>query len=193
MRESFDEILSECIRRLERGGELEAVLSEYPEQADELRPHLEVWASLSSVDEAQATQQGEMRGRRQLLNALAKAGQEESSSLISNLAAKGGSSMRYVAMLAVGAALALGITFLTGNLEFGSGSSTAEADPISECLPLLDLNEDGVTDLDDVLFAKEKLESGEWDIFDVVQRLQAFVDCIEAQVIFPTPTPPPVP
>jgi len=45
MRKSFDEVLQECIRRLETtGGDVEAVLASYPDRAAELRPHLQVWA-----------------------------------------------------------------------------------------------------------------------------------------------------
>ena len=97
MTKRFDEILNECIRQLETsGGDIEATLSRYPEHADELRPHLEVWASLSAVEKAQATPQGAMRGRQQLQTAMARAEHRERGvSLMNNLASsKGGLSMR---------------------------------------------------------------------------------------------------
>lgn len=190
MKKSFDDILNECIRRLETsGGDIEAVLGRYPEQADELRTHLEVWASLSAVEKAQATPQGAMRGRQQLLTAIASAAQKERGiSFINNLTTKGGLSMRFVAMFVAGAALALGITFLTGNLDFGGGS-TAQATPFEECLVVLDLNGDGVTDLDDILGMKTAIENndpafdfngdGTTDIFDVVDKLGEFTTCLE--------------
>ena len=192
MRKSFDDILNECIRQLETsGGDIEAALSRYPEHANDLRPYLEVWVSLSAVEKTEATPQSVMRGRQQLLTAIASAEQKERGiSLINNLATKGGLSMRFLAMLVAGAALALGITFLTGNLEFGGGS-TAQADPFSVCLPKLDLNGDGMTDLDDILDMKAAIEnddpafdfdlSGTTDIFDLIKKLNEFVACLEAE------------
>jgi len=190
MKKSFDDILNECIRRLETsGGDIEAVLSRYPEQADELRPHLEVWASLSAVEKAQATPQGAMRGRQQLLTAIAGAEQKERGfSPINNLATKGGLSMKFLAMFVTGAALALGITFLTGNLEFGGGS-TAQATPFEECLGILNFDGEGGTDLDDILAMKTAIETndlafdfngdGTTDIFDLVLKLNEFAACLE--------------
>lgn len=190
MKKSFDDILNECIRQLETsGGDIEAVLSRYPEQADELRPHLEVWTSLSAVEKAQATPQGTMRSRQQLLTAIASAEQKERGiSLINNLATKGGLSMRFVTMFVAGAVLALGITFLTGNLEFG-GDSTAQADVLA-CVNELDLTGDGVLDVADVEAFRDAIDTqdldfdfdgdGDVDIFDVSGLALGVADCLRA-------------
>ena len=192
MRKSFDDILNECIRQLETsGGDIEAALSRYPEQADELRPYLEVWASLSAAEKAQATPLGAMRGRQQLLTAIARAEQTgQGVSLINNLVSKGGLSMRFLAMFVAGAAVAVGITFLTGNLEFGGGSS-AEAQPLPECVEALDLNGDGELTVEDVLGFKAAIESDEYDsaydynndgvvdIHDVLGLVQGMVSCFQ--------------
>jgi hypothetical protein len=192
MRKPFDDILHECIRQLEiSGGDIEAALSRYPEQADELRPYLEVWASLSAAEKAQATPLGAMRGRQQLLTAIARAEQtEQGVSPINNLVSKGGLSMRFAAMFVAGVVLALGITFLTGNLEFGGGSST-EAQAPHECLEALDLNGDGELTVEDVLAFKGAIESQDEafdyngdtvvDIHDVVSVIQEVVTCFQEQ------------
>jgi hypothetical protein len=197
MRKSFDEILNECIRELEASGaDIEAVLSRYPEHADELRSHLEVRASLSAVEKAQATSLGAGRGRQQLLTAIARAEQTgQGVSLINNLVSKGGLSMRFLAMFVAGAAVAVGITFLTGNLELGGGGSSAEAEVPHECLEALDLNGDGELTVEDVMDFRgaigstdpEDLEQFDFneddviDIYDVVFVVQELVTCFQEQ------------
>lgn len=200
MRKPFDDILNECIRQAEAsGGDIEAALSRYPEQADELRPYLEVWTSLSEVEKAQAAPLGAMRGRQQLLTAIARAEQtEQGVSPINNLVSKGGLSMRFAAMFVAGVVLALGITFLTGNLEFGGGSST-EAEPLPECVLALDFNGDGQLGVEDVMAFRDAIESqdpafdsnndGVVDIHDVVSVVQELVSCFQEQ----QPEPPPLP
>ncbi len=192
MSKSFDHILIECIRELEAsGGDIEAVLSRYPEHADKLRSHLEVWASLSAAEKIQATPQGASRGRQQLLTAIARAEQRErSASFTNNLARKGGLGMRYLAVFVTGAALALAITLLTGNLEFGGGSST-EAQELPECLAALDLNEDGELTVEDVMMFRDAIESqdlaydynedGVVDVHDAVSVIQQVVACFQEQ------------
>jgi len=201
MRKSFDDILNECIRQLETsGGDIEAALSRYPEQADELRPYLEVWTSLSAVEKAQATSLGAMRGRQQLLTAIARAEQTgQGVSLINNLVSKGGLSMRFAAMFVAGVVLALGITFLTGNLEFGGGSST-EAEPLPGCVLFLDLNGDTELTVDDVMGFKTAIENQDEafdyngdtvvDIHDVVSVVQELVSCFQEQQPPQPPAPP---
>jgi hypothetical protein len=159
MRQRFDDILNECIRQLEAsGGEIEAVLSRYPEHTDELRPYLEVWRSLAAVEKARVSSVGAMRGRQQLLTAMARAEQPERGvSLMNGLASEGGLSMRFApslkfaAIFVAGVALTLGATFLAGNL--GSGGSSAVAGIPDDCIASLDFNDDGdltVEDADDL-------------------------------------------
>ncbi len=193
MSESFDHILIECIRELEASsGGIEAVLSRYPEHADKLRPHLEVWASLSAAEKIQATPQGASRGRQELLAAIARAGdQERSASFANNLVRKGGLGMRYLAVFVTGAALALAITLLTGNLEFGSGGSSAEAEVPHECLEILDLNGDGELTVEDVMMFRDAIEQQDMaydyngdtvvDIHDAISVIQDVIECFQQQ------------
>jgi len=197
MRQRFDDILNECIRQLEAsGGDIEAVLSRYPERAAELRPYLEVWTSLAAVEKAQASPVGAMRGHQQLLTAMARAEQPERGvSSINSLAWKGGLSMRFVAVFIAGVALALAATFLTGNLGFG-GSSPAVAEVSPECIAALDFNNDGdltVEDMDEIGEAinndgqHENIDDmdvdndGDLDVFDVVEIVGQVVGCFEGQ------------
>jgi len=200
MRKSFDDILNECIRRIESGEDIESVLQSHAEHGDELRPHLEVLTSLSAVEKREATPQGALRGRQQLLSAIVSGGRKrEETGVINSLATKGGLSMRFVAMFVGGAVLALGITFLTGNLEFGGDSST-EAQAIPECVLGLDFNGDQELTVEDVEEFQNAIENQDpgfdvngdtvVDIFDVVAVVQEVVTCFqENQPPVPTPTP----
>lgn len=195
MRKRFDDILNECIRRLEAsGGDIETVLSKYPEHTDELRPYLEVWRSLSAVEKAQASSAGAMRGRQQLLTAIARAEQaEQGVRLINSLARKGGLSMnfggiKFAGMFVAGVVLALGITFLTGSLEFGGDSSTL-AQEVAKCVEGLDNNGDGDLNVEDVQGFQDALENQDpgfdvdgdtdVDINDVVQQVNDVIDCLQ--------------
>lgn len=198
MTKRFDEILSECIRRLEAGAEVEAVLSKQPEHADELRPHLEVWASLSAVEKAQATDRGRIRGRQRMLSELA--GSNRDVGFVRGLASRGGLSMKFLAVFVTGAALAIGVTFLTGNLDFGGdgSSSSAEAQVLPDCLTTLDLNADGQLTVEDVLLFKGAIESQDLafdfnadtvvDIHDAVTLVQQVVECF-GNIQVPPPQP----
>ena len=205
MRKRFDDILNECIRRLEAaGGDVETVLSRYPEHADELRPYLEVWTSLSAVEKAQASSVGAARGRQQLLTAIASAEQRQRGVTLANsLASNGGLNMgfvtsrRFVAVFVAGVALTLGATFLTGNLGFGG--SSAEAGVPAECIANLDFNGDGSLTVEDVLAFKDGIDNqdpafdfdndGDVDIHDVVGAVGGLVACFQDQQP-PVPTPP---
>ena len=188
MRVPFDEILSECLRRLERGEDLEAVLGDYADQADQLRPHLEVWATLSRTERAAASPEGFAAGRSRLASALAGAGRERPAP--TTLVAKGGLTMRYALAVVAGAAFALGVTFLAGGLDFGDGgTSTAQAEIPHECLEDLDLNGDGSLTVEDVLLFKDAIENQDGafdfngdtvvDIHDGVLLIQGVVDCFQ--------------
>jgi hypothetical protein len=182
MRKSFDDILDECIRRLEApGGDIEAVLSRYPEQADELRPYLEVWASLSAAEKAQATPQGALQGRQQLLNVLATVEHKEGGTeIMKNLSTTGGLALRLVGALAVVAGIAIGITFLTGNLDVDFGSQ-AEADAPHACLDEvlggLD-GEPGFT-VDDILFLRDEAQAGNFTVDDLMVLIGDLRACFQ--------------
>lgn len=188
MSKSFDEILNECIRHLETsGGDIDAALSRYPERAEELRAHLEVWTSLSAVDKTEASPQGAAWIRQRLLTAVAQRREAESQDAINSLMAKGGRTMKFVLMFVAGAAAALGITFLAGSLDLGGGS-TAQADPVAECLEGLDLNGDGTVDVGDVEAFRTAIDEqdlafdyngdGVVDVFDVSALALAISECL---------------
>ena len=110
--------------------------------------------------------------------------------------------MRFVAMFVGGAALALGVTFLSGNLDFGggSGSGTAQAEHLPACMTALDFNGDDALTVEDVLLFKGAIDSqnldfdfnddGVVDVFDVLGVIQTVAACFQDQQ---PPTPPPLP
>ena len=182
MRTSFDDILEECIRRLEAsGGDIEAALSRYPEQADELRPHLQVWASLSAVEKQEATPQDTTQGRQQLLDAVATVeGKEGGKELMEKLSAKGGVGLRLIGVAAVVAAIALGITFFTGNLHVEFGSE-AEAVGIFECLDQALGDVTAPTDeftFTDLTVLRQQFVAGDIGIVEVLGRIQILKTCL---------------
>lgn len=195
MKKSFDDILRECIAELEgSGGDIRAVLRRYPERADELRPHLEVWASLSAVEKAEATAEGAERGRQRLLTAVGAAEQkrERSEVIVNRLFSSGGFALKTLGAFAVVAALGLGITFLTGNLDVGFGDQ-AEAGHTNPCLDTVlgDLADppDGHFDVDDLLAFRQAFQDqntdprydrdgdGDVDIDDVMVYIQELNAC----------------
>ncbi len=204
MKKSFDEILTECIAQLEAsGGDIEAVLSRYPEEAAELRRYLQVWAGLSAAERAEASPQGVMRGRQQLLSGIAGAEQQKGgASAMQGVWSTRRLAMRFVLPVVAGAALALGVTFLTGNLDFGSGGSTAEAGPILDCLLQLDFNGDGQLTVGDIEAFRTAIQNQDpafdlngdtvVDVFDAVFAVKQVIACLQ-QIQPPIPTPPPLP
>ncbi len=65
-------ILTECIRDIETGArDAESCLRQYPDQAAELRPHLEIWSNLNATAKAQPNYGSQQRGKHQLMGALA--------------------------------------------------------------------------------------------------------------------------
>ena len=65
-------ILTECIRDIETGArDAESCLRQYPDQAAELRPHLELWSGLNAAAKAQPNYGSQQRGKHQLMGALA--------------------------------------------------------------------------------------------------------------------------
>lgn len=190
MEKRLDEILQECIARLEAGQEdIESLVRRYPEHAEELRAHLQVWSRLSAVERAAPTPQGAMRGRQRLLSAIAASGRKEAAGLIRNLSSEGGSAMRLVAAFVAGGAIALAIAFFTGSLDFDKGGSgTVRANPVADCLAQLDLNGDGVLDVQDVEVFRQAIENqdlafdfngdGTVDVFDVSALALDISECL---------------
>ena len=153
----------------------------------------------SSDLRAKATPQGVMRGRQQLLSSIAGAEQEKGGANIMNEAStRGKVAMRFLLPLVAGAALALGVTFLTGNLDFGGGGSTAEAGPILDCLLQLDFDGDGQLTVGDIEAFRNAIENQDpafdsngdtvVDVFDAVFAVKQVIACLQ-QIQPPIPTP----
>lgn len=140
MVKSFDEILRECIARLETGEDVEAVLTAYPEQAGQLRPHLRVLASLKTAKNVEASALGAVRGRQQLLAAVAnQATIQGGRAVFKFLSDTVGFGLKLAGAGAIVAAIALSAALFTGSLHVGTGATQAVAG---------DYDADGV--LDDV-------------------------------------------
>jgi hypothetical protein len=200
-RRPFDDILQECILRMEAGQDLESALANYPDRSRELRPHLQVLVALSSAQKQDASPQGTVRGRYQLMGALSAPGPMKGGArTMLNLR---GSTGRSLALFSAGAVAALTMMFLAGGLGFGSGSQKAEAGPIATCILTLDFNHDGVLNVQDVAAFKAAIKSqdlafdfngdGTVDVFDVSAAVQNMVACIQQIQPPPAPTPSVVP
>ena len=168
MSKQFDKALEECIRELETGAHLETVLARHPEQAGELRPHLQVWASLSAAEAGRASPAGRALGMARL--AAAVSGSERSQGGIRSmdkLANSGGFALKLLGSAAVVAGLALGVTFLTGNLHVEFGSGGAEASHTHPCLDEVLGNladpQDGHFDVDDLIAARDAIDNQNTD------------------------------
>ena len=134
MKKSLKEILRESLQRLETSGaDIEAALADHRQQAEELRPHLRVWAALSSTPKAEASQSGFERGLSRLSSAVSGEQERGGNRIMSHLPKSGGLALKLLGSAAVVAGLALGITLLSGNLESPFGSE-AEATPTHPCL-----------------------------------------------------------
>lgn len=200
-REPFDEVLQECILRMKSGEDVESVLASYQDRARELRPHLRVLASLSSLEEQGPSSQGMARGRQQLMGALSAPVAVNGG--IRTMFSLGGSTGRYLAFFFGGAVAALAIAFLAGSLDTGSSSNTAQAGAIQQCVLVLDFNHDGMLGVQDVAAFKTAIQNqdltfdfnkdGKVDIFDVVYTVQQISNCIQQIQPPPVPTPPPTP
>jgi hypothetical protein len=196
---SFDDILQECIRHLEAGGDIEAALSRYPERADELRPYLQVWKSLSAAEKREATPQGALRGRQKLMAALTS-GQplDGGARLMQDLSKSGGFALRLVGAVAVVAAIALGITFLTGNLQVNFGGETeAQTLPVAQCLDDVLGGLDGTPGftIDDLLAFRDAFQNqdtdpkfdrdgdGDVDVDDLMTYVTELRDCFQQNTL----------
>lgn len=134
MKKSLKEILREFLQRLETSGaDIEAALADHPRQAEDLRPHLRIWASLSSTPKAEASQSGFERGLSRLSSAVSGEQERGGNRIMSHLPKSGGLALKLLGSAAVVAGLALGITLLSGNLQSPFGSE-AQATPSHPCL-----------------------------------------------------------
>ena len=134
MKKSLKEVLRESLQGLETSGaDIQAALADHPQQAEELRPHLRVWAALASTPKVEASQSGFERGLSRLSSAVSSEQERGGNRIMSHLPKSGVLALKLLGSAAVVAGLALGITLLSGNLESPFGSE-AEATPTHPCL-----------------------------------------------------------
>ena len=72
MRREFADILDECLRELNRGADLEALLRRYPDCASELRPLLEAALAVRGAPRPQLSPRANAAGRQRLMRAVAR-------------------------------------------------------------------------------------------------------------------------
>jgi hypothetical protein len=192
MNNSFDRILDECIARLERTGEeIETVIAAYPEHADELRRHLQVWARLRKSERAQAPAEGATAGQSRLLAELAAEREKAiASSRREVVPTGGGSMMRFLLPFAGGAAAALVAVFAISAMDSGSDSGVLADTDFQECVEEFDLNGDGVVDVEDLLLLRDAIVGGEHppeldlngdgvvDVFDAAKWALGIAGCL---------------
>lgn len=110
--------LKECLRELEASGDIEACLRRHPARAEELRPYLEMAATLDPEASAEPSQADRLEGRRRLLSQIAEL----------NLQKRGvGEMMIFGRRLWPVAAAALAAVFLLGGL---AGASAVPGSPV---------------------------------------------------------------
>src|SRR5450830_1425614 len=69
---SVAKILARCLEDIENGlATVDECLRRHPEQAEELRPHLELHQQMARMRRPEPSPTGEQRGRQQLLRAVA--------------------------------------------------------------------------------------------------------------------------
>lgn len=72
MRREFADILDECLRELNRGADLEALLRRYPDRASELRPLLEAALAVREAPRPRLSPRANAAGRQRLMRAVAR-------------------------------------------------------------------------------------------------------------------------
>jgi len=121
--------LTECIRDIETGArDVGGCLQRHPDQAAELRPHLELWSGLNATPKAQPKFGSQERGRQQLLAALADMERGQDKGRMIPAFAKVAVVMVAAALLiggAAGASAALGGPDVTHDVLAGLGLSNA--------------------------------------------------------------------
>jgi hypothetical protein len=205
MRKRLDRIIEESIRRLEAGASLNDVLAAYPDEADELRPHLEVWRSLSAQPASQPSAPGAARGMARLEAALTQQAQRGGANTMQDISKFGNLALRLAGGLAIVGGVVLGLAALSGYFSVHVGSGDSAQATGHECVLALDFNGDGLLDVQDVEVFKAAFGSsagdanydpradvngdGTVDLWDVVAAAQMIVDCM--QQLQPALPPPP--
>jgi hypothetical protein len=194
MNRPFEQILNECIHQLEVGGtSIPAILARYPEYAEALRPHLQLWDSLSNVGRDDAGQSGYARGLQQLTGAVSAAQQSQGGNVMTELSRTGAFALKMTGAVAIVAALTLGIAYFSGNMSVGFGGDEAQADHTNACLDNVLGNladpPDGHFTFEDLLAFKDAFQEqntdprydtdgdGDVDIDDVMSYIQDLKTC----------------
>ena len=125
-------ILTECIRDIETGArDITGCLERYPERAEELRPHLELWSGLDASSPARPNFAGQQRGQERLLAAISdmqRRGDKRMIPWLTPALAKAAAVLAGVVLLtggAAGASAALGGPNVAGDVLSGIGISNA--------------------------------------------------------------------
>ncbi len=126
-------ILTDCIGDIETGArDVEGCLQRHPDQAAELRPHLELWSDLNAAAKAQPNFGSQQRGKQQMLAALTDMDKEGGRRMIPTLlapaAVKAVAALAAAALLvggAAGASAALGGPDITDDVLNTVGIQTA--------------------------------------------------------------------
>lgn len=162
---SLQKALSESIARLEAsGGDIDAALARHSEHAEKLRPYLLVWLQLHASGTEPPSVEGFTRGIHRLSAAIMA--EQGGRPIMNEVTRQAGFALKLAGATALVAAIALGITFLTGNLRLELGSS-AEAGHTAACLDQVLGNLDGSGDahftVDDLLAFRDAARNQDTD------------------------------
>lgn len=141
-RKSLEAILKDCIRDLENGMKLEAVLSRYPDRDPELRPHLQTWQRLSSAKNIEVPVGAGQRGMQALHSELVEAQNIQGGNVMERLSQLSAMLLKGAGAFAIVGAIVVGIAAFSGNLSVDLGGGSAQAVPG-------DIDNDGVGDTED--------------------------------------------
>lgn len=141
-KKSLDRILEESIRELEGGSSVADVLAKRLDRAEELKPHLDVWKSLSSAETSEVIPSGRERGLQQLQAELTAEPERDEGRIMESMSKTSGFLLKGAGVFAIVAGLVLGIAAFSGNFSVDVGGGSAQATPG-------DFDNDGVPDIDD--------------------------------------------
>lgn len=138
----LEQILEECIRELEDGADVQSVLSRHPERAEELRPHLQTWERLNSVEQIEVPAGAGERGMRALRSGLTAVQSDKGGVLMERISSLSALLLKGAGAFAIVAGIVIGLAAFSGNLSIDVGGGSAQAVPG-------DIDNDGVGDTED--------------------------------------------
>lgn len=194
---SLEKDLRDCLREMEAGADLEAVLSKRPRNAGALRPHLLVRARLLEAGGAQPVPEGAARGLARLTSAIREEREQGGIAPMKRIPMTPGFALKLAGVSAVVAVIAISAALLTGNMRVDFGGSSASANLSSACLDQVLGNladpQDDHFDLSDLLAARDAVRDqntdprydrdgdGDVDIDDLMVYMQELKACFAAQ------------